>query len=131
MKFKVFRILLVLILVGPAVALFLLNIMTLQDALSIISTMPLWIVGLAALTEACSYIGGGYLLKVILSHEELQLSIRQGVLLTLAASSAGLIVGGWISSAATIYYWISHKKEEVPGEAALAGILPNFLIRSY
>ena len=86
--------------------------------------MSVWLVCLAIIAEACSYLGSAYLLKIIMASEETGLSMFRGVLITLAAASIGLVMGGWVSTAATTNYWIS-KRKDTSEVSALIGFLPS------
>lgn len=123
-KRSFFRYLIPLVLIGLAVNLFLPRVADLENTARVLRSMSVWIVCIAAGAQICSYIGSGYLLKVILSLGKSSFSIFRGILITLASSSIGLLMGGWVSSAATTYYWVS-KSEDVSEEAALAGFLPG------
>lgn len=115
---------LALIFVGSAIYIFLPRIATLENSIAVLRSMSLWIVCLAIIAEICSYFGSGYILKIIMDSEKTGFSILRAVLITLAASSIGLVMGGWVSYAATTNYWIS--KSEDTGEAsALTGFLPT------
>jgi uncharacterized protein (TIRG00374 family) len=85
--------------------------------------MSLWLVSLAAITQICSYLGSGYLLKVIVDLGQSRLSIAGGALIALASASIGLVAGGWVGAAAATYHWVE-RSEETSEEAALAGVLP-------
>ena len=61
-----------------------------------IRSMSAGLVGLAVVAQVCSYLGSGYLLQVIVDLDQARLSIVRGALITLAAASIGLVVGGWV-----------------------------------
>jgi glycosyltransferase 2 family protein len=122
-KIRLARYLLPLIILGLAVHLLLPQIASLEDSISVVRSMSLWLVGLAVIAQVCSYLGSGYLLKVIVGLGQSRLSIGRGVLITLAATSIGLVAGGWVGAAAATYRWVE-KREDTSQEAVLAGILP-------
>lgn len=122
-KIRLVRYLLTLIIIGLAAVIFLPQITSLENSIRVIRSMSIWVVSLAVLAQICSYLGSGYLLKVIVDLGQSRLSIVRGVLITMAAASIGMVAGGWISAAATTYRWIE-KDEDANEEAALAGILP-------
>lgn len=122
-KFKFFRYLLPLIFIGLAAVILLNKISTLENTVSVLRSMPVWLVGMAIIAQVCSYLSSGYLLKVIVNSGRFLLSVGRGTLIYMAAASIGL-AGGWISSAATTYYWVS-KDDDISGEAVLAGVLPS------
>lgn len=123
-KSSFFRYLIPLVIIGLAVNLFLPRIADLENTAHVLRSMSIWIICISAASQICSYIGSGYLLKVILNLGKSSFSIFRGILITLASASIGLLMGGWVSSAATTYYWVS-KNEDVTEEAALAGFLPG------
>jgi uncharacterized protein (TIRG00374 family) len=122
-KIRLARYLLPLLIMGLAIHLLLPQIASLENSISIVRSMSPWLVGLAALAQICSYLGSGYLLKVIVDLGQSRLSIVRGALITLAATSIGLVAGGWVGAAAATYRWVE-KSEDVSEEAALAGVLP-------
>lgn len=124
-KIRPARYLLPLIIIGLAVHLLLPQIASLEDSVSVIRSMSLWLVSLAVIAQVCSYVGSGYLLKVIVDLGQARLLILHGVLITLASASIGLVAGGWVGAAAATYRWVE-KNKDTSEEAALAGILPPF-----
>ncbi len=118
------RYLLLMLILGAAVYIFLPRITNIDEAIKVLRSMSLWIVFLAAIAEICSYLGSGYLLKVIVSIGKSKFSILQGVLITLAAASMGLLMGGFVTVAATTYYWVS-RCEGISEESKLTGFLPT------
>jgi uncharacterized protein (TIRG00374 family) len=123
LKIRLARYLVPLIIIGLAVHLLLPQIASLEDSVSVIRSMSLWLVSLAVIAQVCSYLGSGYLLKVIVDLGQSRLSILRGVLITLASASIGLVAGGWVGAAAATYRWVE-KRENTSQEAVLAGILP-------
>lgn len=123
-KKTIFRYLIPLVTIGLAVNLLLPSIADLENTARVLRSMSVWIICIAIAAQVCSYIGSGYLLKVILDLGKSSFSIFRGILITLAAASIGLLIGGWVSATATTYYWVS-KSENVSEEAALAGFLPG------
>ncbi len=86
--------------------------------------MSLPLIGLAGLAQVFSYVGSGYLLKVIVDHGQSRFSITRGALISLAAASIGLVAGGWVDAAASTYRWID-KNGDTSEEAVQAGVLPS------
>jgi glycosyltransferase 2 family protein len=121
-KVKLYRYLIPLVFVCLAVAILLTKVSSLKTTISAIRQMPLWIVGLAAVAQVISYLGNGYLLKVIVSRVRYRLSVVRGALITVAADTIGLASGA-VGAAAATYYWTSKNNDDA-GEAALAGIIP-------
>ena len=122
-KIQLARYLPLLIIIGLAVHLLLPQITSLENSFNVIRSMSLWLVSLAVIAQVCSYLGSGYLLKVIVDLGKSRLSVIRGALITLAAASIGLVAGGWVGAAASTYRWVE-KSEDTSEEAALAGVLP-------
>ena len=121
-KVRFLRYLLPWIFLGIAAVILVMKISTIENTVSVLKTMSVWIVGMAVLAQVFSYLSSGYLLRVIVNRSAFPLSVVRGTLITIAAESIGL-AGGMASSAAATYYWVS-KDDDVSGEAALAGVLP-------
>ncbi|MGE5221070.1 MAG: lysylphosphatidylglycerol synthase transmembrane domain-containing protein [Omnitrophica WOR_2 bacterium] len=122
-KIRLARYLPLLIITGLAVHLLLPQIASLENSVNVVRSMSLWLVSLAVIAQVCSYLGSGYLLKVIVDVDQHSLSIPRGMLITMAAASIGLVAGGWVGAAAMTYRWIE-ERENTSEEAALAGVLP-------
>lgn len=121
---RVSRYLPTLILTGLAVNLILPQLASLEASLYIIKTMVLWAVLLAALVQGISYLGAGYLINSIAAIVNQSIPILNGVIITLAASSIGMLAGGPFGNAAATYRWV--RKYGVSAEGAgLAGALPT------
>jgi uncharacterized protein (TIRG00374 family) len=117
------RYILTLILLGLAVHLLLPQITTLDRSMQVLRNMALWALGMAIAMQVLSYVGSGVLLRAICSVAGQRLSLVRAVLITLAGSSMGLIVGGMLGSVAAVYNWV--RKSGVSSEGALlAGWLP-------
>jgi uncharacterized protein (TIRG00374 family) len=99
------------------------QITTLGNSINVIRSMSAGLVMLAVVAQVCSYLGSGYLLKVIVNLGQSQLTIFRGALIAMVAASIGLVAGGWVSAAA-ITYRLVEKNENAHEEAALAGVLP-------
>ncbi len=112
-----------LVILGLAVHLLLPQIASFEQSAQILRSMPVWLVGLAGAAQVCSYLGSGYLLKVIIDMGRPRVSVWRDTLITLAAASIGLVAGGWVGAAAATYRWVE-KSEDSSEEAALAGVLP-------
>ncbi len=119
------RYLLPLIIIGLAIHLLLPQIVSFENSINVIRSMSWWLVSLTVVAQVCSYLGSGYLLKVIVDLGKSRLSVFRGALITMAAASIGLVAGGWVSGAAATYRWVE-KSEDTSEEAALAGVLPLF-----
>lgn len=124
-KIKIIRYIIPLLLVGVVVGALLLRTTTITDTLTVIESMPLWLLGLAVFAQVCSYLGSGFVLSAIMKLGKSKLSTGRGALITMAAASIGLIAGGWVSSSAATYFWVSKNKDAEGGIATLTGILPG------
>jgi uncharacterized membrane protein YbhN (UPF0104 family) len=94
-----------LLLLGLAVHLILPQIATLEQSLQVIKRMALWAVALAVVAEVLSYVGRGFLLRAIVAVVGQRLSFLRSILITMAASSIGLVAGGPVGNAAATYRW--------------------------
>lgn len=120
---RVGRYLLPLLLLGLAVHLILPQIATLEQSLQVIKAMALWAVVLAVVAQVLSYVGSGFLLRAIVTVVGQRLSVVRSVLITMAASSIGLVAGGQVGNAAATYRWTRASGVSREG-AVLAGWLP-------
>ena len=125
-KIRPWRYLPILIMLGLAAYLLLPQIATLERSWSVVQSMTWWAVALAAIAQALSYLGGGFMLHAILDNNQEKLSIWKGALITMAAFSVGLVAGGWVGTAAATYGWI-HRENRSENTGALAGTLPPLL----
>jgi len=99
------------------------QIVSLRHSYQVIKELILWIVFLAILAQAASYLGSGYLLKALVHLSGSFLSLLDGTVITLAGASLGMVAGGMVGSSAAIYRWM--KKKDIQSEAAtLAGTFP-------
>ena len=96
----------------------------LEDLFDVIRVMSLGLVGLAGLAQIGSYLGSGYLLKVITDLGKARMSILRGTLITLGSASISVLPGGLVGSAVATYHWVS-RSDNHPEEAALASLLPR------
>lgn len=122
-KIRPFRYVLTLIIIGFAISIFLPQIATLENSISVLRSMSVGLVGLAAIAQILSYLGNGYLLKVVVKIGGSRLPMVRSVLITLASASMGLLPGGWVSATAAVIRWV-RKSEDTTKEAGLAAVLP-------
>ncbi|MCL7414134.1 MAG: YbhN family protein [ANME-2 cluster archaeon] len=99
---------------------------SLEYSLKVIESMAIWAVGLAIVAQVFSYLGSGYQLHSIVAIVHQRISVKFGVIITLAASSIGLVAGGVVGNTAATYSWVRKKGVSVEG-AGLAGTLPLIL----
>jgi uncharacterized protein (TIRG00374 family) len=114
-----------MVLLAAAIYIILPQFNALDHSVQVIREMTLWAVGLAILAQILSYAGSGYLLQKLVATGDQQLSILTGMLVTLAASSVGLIAGGMVGNAAATYRWLHARGVDKEG-ALLASWLPPF-----
>ena len=115
-----------LIILGLAVHLILPQLTSLEHSLNVIESMAIWAVGLAIAAQIISYLGSGYQLHSIVAVVNQRISVLLGVIITLAASSIGLVAGGVLGNTAATYRWVRKKGVSAEG-AGLAGTLPFIL----
>jgi len=113
-----------LLVLGLAVHLILPQIATLEHSLQVIKRMVLWAVALAVVAQVLSYVGSGFLLRAIIAVVGQRLSVARSMLITMAASSIGLVAGGPVGNAAATYRWTRASGISKEG-AVLAGWLPS------
>jgi uncharacterized membrane protein YbhN (UPF0104 family) len=117
------RYLVLLVLLGLAVHLILPQLTSLEHSVQVIKKLVLWAVALAVMAQVGSYLGSGYLLREIVTLTHQRFSIVKGIMITLAASSVGVVVGGTVGAGAATYRWMRSLSISSEG-AGLAGILP-------
>lgn len=65
---KIIRYIIPLIVIGVGVGILLVKMTTFEHTLEVIQTMPLWLLGLAALAQLTSYLGSGFVLRSLMRH---------------------------------------------------------------
>jgi hypothetical protein len=125
-KIRLWRYLPILIILGLAVHLLIPQITTLEHSWLVVQSMIWWAVALAAVAQALSYLGSGFMLHAILDINQQKLSTLKGALITMASYSIGLVAGGWIGGAAATYGWVRRESHD-GNTATLAGTLPAML----
>jgi len=124
---KIWRYLIVVVILGMAVNLLLPKVADLRDAWSVVKGFAWWAVLLALLAEVSSYLGYGYTLRSIIAIHDYDISVTKGSLIALGSYSIGLVAGGWVSATAAMFGFM--RKENVNrSTATMAGILPALLI---
>jgi uncharacterized protein (TIRG00374 family) len=102
------------------------QITELKQSLLVLQKMAWWAVIMAVTAQCLSYLGSGYLLKSIVDMVGDRMQILQGVLITLASWSLGLVAGGTVGIVAGTYRWSRESGVSSEG-ATLAGWLANLL----
>lgn len=120
------RVVIVLIVVGLAVHLLLPQLTTIEHSLAVLRSMKWWLAGLAAVAQVMSYMGSGYLLQSLARLSGVRLPLFRCVMITTAATSLGLVWGGQLTNAASIYRWM-RSSGTPPQMALLSGWLPSLL----
>ncbi|MGB4596299.1 MAG: YbhN family protein [Anaerolineaceae bacterium] len=124
---KIWRYLIVVVVLGLAVNIFLPKIADLQNAWGVVRGFAWWAVLLAFLAEVGAYLGYGYCLRSIVAIHNYDISVTKGALISLGSYSIGMVAGGWVSATAAMFGFM--RKENINrATATMAGILPALLI---
>jgi len=126
-KKKTWRFVIILIVLGLAVNLLLPQISNFTEAWSVVKTMTWWAVGLAALSIIFSYLSYGYCIHAIVASRKQQLSVPKSTLIVMSATSVGLVAGGWVTLAGSIFSSVKRETED-NGTATITGLLPSMLL---
>ncbi len=118
-----------LILLGLAVHLLLPQLTTLEHAGQVIRGMALWTLALAVVSQVLSYLSSGYLMQRIVALVGQRVSVTRGMLITMAASSIGVVAGGVVGTIAATYRWVRSSGISPEG-AWLAAWLPNLFFNN-
>jgi uncharacterized protein (TIRG00374 family) len=113
-----------LIILGVAVHLILPQITALEHSWQVLRSLIPWIVGLAFIAQAFSYLGSGYLLQTVLNLTHEPIKLLRSTLIVLGSASVGMVAGGMVGSSTAIYRWTSQEGGHPEG-ATLASILPS------
>ncbi|HOE35594.1 MAG: flippase-like domain-containing protein [Chloroflexi bacterium] len=126
-KKKFWQYLIILVVLGLAVNLLLPQISDLTRSWEVVRTMTWWAVGLAFVFLVLEYLSYGYCIHAIVSLHDKKLSTPKSTLIVMAATSVGLVAGGWFAVAGSIFG--SVRRETNDGTTAtMAGILPSMLL---
>ncbi len=120
---RLWRWLPLLLVLGLSLQLLLPQFAQLEHALTVIRQMRWWAVALAVAAQVLSYAGSGWHLRDLVGLTNDRLSVRRGMVITIAAYSIGLVAGGTMGSAAAIYRWMRCKRVSREG-ALLSGWIP-------
>jgi uncharacterized protein (TIRG00374 family) len=126
-KKKTWRFLFILIVLGLAVNLLLPQISNFTEAWSVVKTMTWWAVGLAVLSEVISYLSYGYCIHAIVASRKQKLSVPKSTLIVMSATSVGLVAGGWVTLAGSIFSSVKRETGD-NGTATISGLLPSMLL---
>ncbi len=114
---------LTLLLLGLGIYLLAPRLASLQDSLEVIRQMSPIFVALALGAQVASYWGSGYLMQASVGMVKQQITIFEGALVTLAANSVSLLVGGSVTALAMTFRWMHRLGVSAQG-GSLAGSLP-------
>ncbi|MBP6786350.1 MAG: UPF0104 family protein [Candidatus Promineofilum sp.] len=121
------RFIVMVVMVGLGVRLLLPQIADLEDAVTTIRAMPLWLVGIAALGQVGNYGGAGVMMATLAGLVDSRLPLLRGTIIAIAASSIGLVAGGTVGNTAITYRWVRGSGVRRLG-AALCATIPLLLI---
>lgn len=124
---KLSRLLPWFLLLGLALYFFLPLVASLENSVRVLRSMVFWLVALALVAEAFSYVGNGLMLKTFVALGNQKLPLLRGALISLASYSIGLVAGGMVASVPATYRWLNQHGSQREW-AAIAGILPSTLI---
>jgi len=114
---------LTLLLLGLAIYLLAPQLGSVQDSLKVIRQMSPIFLALALAAQLASYYGSGFLMQASVGMVAQQITIFQGALVTLAANSVSLLVGGTVTALAMTFRRMHRLGVNAQG-ASLAGTLP-------
>ena len=121
------RNLITLLIVGLAVHVLIPQLSSLQKNITVLQSLKLWAVLIAVFSQFISYVGSGLTLTELVRITRHKLSVVQGLAITLASFSIGLVAGGMFGSAAVTYRWVKTSGGGSDG-ASLTATLPPILI---
>ncbi len=110
--------------IGLAVHVLLPQLADVEASVKILRELRWWALALAVAAQGASYWGSGYLLRELAALGGDRLSAGEGVRITLAANSVGLVAGGQVGDVAATYRWARVLGVSAAG-ALLASSLPN------
>ncbi|MFZ3069695.1 MAG: YbhN family protein [Anaerolineaceae bacterium] len=126
-KKKIWRYLIILVVLGLAVNLLLPQISDLKDSWKVVQGMTWWAVGLAVGAEIISYLGYGYCIHSIVALHKHKLSTPKGSLIAMSSMSIGLVAGGWFAVAGSTFGSVKRQTGDAT-TATMAGLLPSLLL---
>jgi uncharacterized protein (TIRG00374 family) len=118
---------LLLVVLGLAIQLILPQITSFQNNLAIVKSLKTWLLGLAVLAQFFGYVGNGFTIKELVKSAHRQFSVMRGVMISLASASIGMVAGGMIASAASIFRWVKASGGG-NGGASLSATLPPIIL---
>jgi uncharacterized membrane protein YbhN (UPF0104 family) len=122
-QYRAWRKIGILAVLGVMVHLILPQITALENSWKVLTSLALWAVGLAFITQVLSYLGSGFLLQSILAIAHQKVSLWLNTLIVLGSTSIGMVAGG---SSAAIYLWTSEGEGSMEGATLASIFLPQF-----
>ena len=123
---KLRRYLFLLIVLGLTVYFLLPQFARIEHALLVASALKIPFVALAFGAQVLSYLGSGYLLRVVVGRVAKPVTVAEGAVVTIGANSVGTLGGGALGTAGMTYIWLRQRGVS-PGAAGLGGWIPIFL----
>lgn len=118
--------LILFVILGLGVYVLLPRVGSLRESMRILRGMNLWIVGLAVVAEALSYVALAYMMRRIVGLTGQRLPLGRALLVTVASGSVGLVAGGLVGMGGSSFRWLRDDGIRTEG-AVLAGWLPALL----
>jgi uncharacterized membrane protein YbhN (UPF0104 family) len=125
-QYRAWRKIGILAVLGVMVHLILPQITALENSWKVLTSLALWAVGLAFITQVLSYLGSGFLLQSILAIAHQKVSLWLNTLIVLGSTSIGMVAGGIVGSSAAIYRWTSEGEGSMEGATLASIFLPQF-----
>ncbi len=120
------RTMVTLMLVGAAVHFALPRLSSLDATLRVLGALRPWSLAASVVVQALSYWASGLMLAWIVRSAGGRLPVARAVAITLAGGSVGLVAGGALGFASSVYRWVRDARVGKEG-AALAAWLPTLL----
>ena len=79
------------------------------------------------LSEVISYLSYGYCIHAIVASRKQKLSVPKSTLIVMSATSVGLVAGGWVTLAGSIFSSVKRETGD-NGTATISGLLPSMLL---
>jgi glycosyltransferase 2 family protein len=124
---RTLRNILMLVILGAGIHLILPQVHVLRTSWQVLASMSWWIVGLAFLAQALSYLGSGYMLQGFLEITRQEINLWLAALVVIGANSIGMVAGGTVGVSAAIYRWTGGSQGSMKG-ATLASLLSPLFI---
>lgn len=117
---------LILVLLGLSVHVILPQLTSLDQTLSVISQMPVLLIGVAVLAQKLSYMGLAIEMKFLIGIFNIRFSLLKSLQIILASSALGAIGAGAVTRSFSIYHWTKTVGVSAEGAISIA-ILPTLM----